>query len=61
MSFLAMVEITVLSEVSGVVHSKQKMPQAYDGYGVIDIHGDYPKSDISTSESLPEGPDGHKG
>ena len=50
-----------MSQVAGDVHSKLKIPQLYDHYGVIDTHGDYTKSDIGTSESFPEGPDGHMG
>ena len=45
-------------QVSGVNGSKEKIPQANGRCGKVHTHGDYPKSDISTSEWFPEGQGG---
>ena len=50
--------IWIKSHVSEVNRSKEKIPQANGHCGQVHTHGDYPKSDISTSEWFPEGQGG---
>ena len=46
------------AQVSGVDSSKVKIPQANGNCGKVYTHGDYPKSDISTSEWFLKGQGG---
>ena len=46
-------------QVSGDNSSKQKILQAYGQCSGVLPHGDYPKSDVSTSEWSPDGQEGH--
>ena len=51
----------LLTQVAGVVSSEQKILHAFGQWGMIGTHGDYQKSDMSTSERQGLGQNRHQG